>query len=194
MDKNRAAHQARLLIAAHGLDPNLFQWNRGKNMMGLMSATYNRITDEVVLKSISLSSYWVEAMTEDEVREVILHEIAHALCPRDQHNWKFRAKVREIGGTAQGHCFGPSAETKARMDAIAPHAWVGTCRNGHVTKMHRAPTVVRSCGKCSRSWRFENVPVWKKNGKTVPMEQMPTKYRVAYHKLAQRNLVAALMR
>jgi predicted SprT family Zn-dependent metalloprotease len=200
MNKTVAQQQARALLAAHGLDPDLFKWNRGKNLMGQMSATRNRYTGEVTLLSVSLSSYWVEAMTADEVREVMLHEVAHALLPTEGHNWTFKAKVRELGGIARDTCFSPSAETNARMEALAPAAWVGTCPNcGTERKMHRAPTAVRACSKCCRGkFNMAFVFYYKHNGRLVPPSAMPAKYARAYSSAsirhASQNIMASLNR
>lgn len=174
MEKNRAEHQARLLIAANGLDPNLFKWNRGKSLLGQMGYNINHLTDTITITSISLSSYWTEAMSEDEVREIMLHEIAHALLPRENHGWRFKQKVRELGGVARDHCYSPSKETRARMEQIAPPLWVGSCKGGHTVTAHRAPTVVRSCGKCSRKFSVDNLIVWvNTKNQNAPL---PTKY------------------
>lgn len=182
MDKNRAEHQARLLLAANGFDPDLFKWNRGKNLMGQMAATLHRDTGQVVINSISLSSYWVEAMTEDEVREVMLHEIAHAFHPRDKHGWRFKSKVRELGGTATDFCFAPSTETKARMEQLAPAPWVGTCPTcGQKRPMHRAPTAVKACSRCCRGrFNFRHVFEYTHNGRPVDPAKIGAKYARAY--------------
>lgn len=195
MDKATAERDARALMALHGLDPDLFKWNRGKNLMGQMSATWNRITGETWLTSISLSSYWVQAMTPDEVREVMLHEIAHAFHPRDGHGWKFKAKVRELGGIATSRCFAPGADTKARMEALAPAAWVGTCPGcGKSRPMHRAPTAVKACSACCRGrFRMEYVFTYKNNGRAVPLAAMPAKYQANYRRTEQRHAVAQLV-
>lgn len=192
MDKTTAERHARALIAANGLDPNLFAWNRGKSMMGQMAATRNRNTGVITIKSISLSSYWCEAMTEDEVREVMLHEVAHALTPGSNHNWTFKAKVRAIGGVAADHCYEPSVETKARMDALTPAAWVGTCPNcGHKRPMHRAPTSVKACSHCCRG-RFNMAYVFEyaHKGRPVPPERVSVSYATKYRHAAQRAMLA----
>lgn len=192
MDLKHAETQARALIAANGLDPNLFKWNRGKNMMGQMSATRNRLTNVITIDSISLSSYWTTAMVEEEVREVMLHEVAHALTPGHNHNWTFKAKVREIGGTARDSCYSPSAETMTRMEALAPAAWVGTCPNCLDTrKMHRAPTAVKACSACCRG-KFSMAFVFTYTYKGRPRQpnQVSPSYARSYQRAAARATVS----
>lgn len=48
-------------------------------------------------KLISLSRPLTLLNAEPEVRDTLLHEIAHALCPDDGHGPRWRQKCREIG-------------------------------------------------------------------------------------------------
>jgi hypothetical protein len=48
-------------------------------------------------KVIALSRPLTLLNSEPEVRDTVLHEIAHALCPGDGHGPRWRAKCREIG-------------------------------------------------------------------------------------------------
>lgn len=59
-------------------------------------------------KLITLSRPLTLLNTEPEVRDTVLHEIAHALCPGDGHGPKWRAKCREIGAKPV-RCFSDNA-------------------------------------------------------------------------------------
>jgi predicted SprT family Zn-dependent metalloprotease len=48
-------------------------------------------------KLITLSRPLTLLNSEDQVRDTLLHEIAHALCPGDGHGRRWKAKCREIG-------------------------------------------------------------------------------------------------
>lgn len=84
------------------------EWDNGKRRAG--ACHYHR-------RVISLSKHIMATAPDEEVRETILHEIAHALTPTDQaHGAVWRAKLIEMGGTgARTH----SMETvKGRYDMI----------------------------------------------------------------------------
>lgn len=48
-------------------------------------------------KLIAIQSRFFFAMTADQVNETILHELAHALCPGENHSKVWRAKALELG-------------------------------------------------------------------------------------------------
>lgn len=48
-------------------------------------------------KTIFLSSYYLEDTSK--VRDTLKHEIAHALCPSEGHNQKWKNTFKKLGGT-----------------------------------------------------------------------------------------------
>lgn len=77
------------LMAAHRLAGWRFAFNRRKQSMGL--CVYDRHT-------IELSLHFVERNSKEEIRDTILHEIAHALVgPKHGHDKVWKAKCVEIG-------------------------------------------------------------------------------------------------
>lgn len=52
-------------------------------------------------KIITLSRKYCKANNEEEVRETILHEIAHALTPYSGHDWTWYTKARQIGSNGE---------------------------------------------------------------------------------------------
>ena len=50
------------------------------------------------IKQIVLSTGLVKANDEKTVKTVILHEIAHALCPKHGHNFVWKQMCQKIGG------------------------------------------------------------------------------------------------
>ena len=97
------------LMAKHGLHGWSFRFNRCKQTMGL--CVYHR-------KTIELSIYFVERDNPvEEVRDTILHEIAHALVgPGHGHDKVWKRKCIEIGARPQrcGQADMPEGRWQAR--------------------------------------------------------------------------------
>lgn len=110
---------------------------------------------EYGIKTIWLSRHYVKLNSEELIIDTILHEIAHALTPRDAgHGPVWKAKCAEIGAL-------PMAVKKGMGIKQVEGKWKATC-NGceKVYSRHRKPqTKARySCPDCSGTrfnWRFE---------------------------------------
>jgi len=179
MNVTKAHSLARDLMNLHGYGHVPFEFDRGKRRIAATHFTGVRTVHGAakVLK-VSLSEHFARLLTEAEIREAILHEIAHVKAGHEAgHGPRFVAAARSLGikGT---RCMTTTAKPVG--------AWVGTCPKGHTTDMHKAPQRVRSCGQCSRSFRWENVLTWRKHGRVVPLAQMPTKYQAEFNKLSLR--------
>jgi predicted SprT family Zn-dependent metalloprotease len=88
MNLHEAAYLACDLMQQHGLAHWSFQFDHARRRFGKCDYTHRRI-------SLSRSLTFLNGL--DEVRDTILHEIAHALCPGDGHGAKWRATCRRIG-------------------------------------------------------------------------------------------------
>lgn len=182
MNISEVASLCRSLLNEHGYGHIPFEFDRGKVRIAATHFTgrpgvygANRVT------KVSMSQHYAVLLTEAEVREAMLHEIAHIKAgPESGHGAAFVLAARSLGirGT---RCMKPAQSPAG--------AWTGTCPKGHTTDMHKAPLRVRSCIKCSRGFRFENVFTWKKHGRAVPLEAMPTKYQQEFLRLRTRNLL-----
>lgn len=141
---------ARSLMARHGLHDWELHFDRAKRRAGM-----TRSRDRV----ISLSAPLVLLHGEHDVRDTVLHEIAHALVgPRAGHGPVWREAAERVGARPQ-RCLGSEVP-------VVPGRWVGTCPRGHTVDRHRRPTAVVSCVTCSRSfdpgalleWTLDGVP------------------------------------
>jgi hypothetical protein len=169
MRLSEAQTLARTLMDKHGLSHVPFEWSRAKTILG--SCIYRRATKEVL--AIKLSMHYTLLLPEAEIREVILHEIAHALTPGHNHDIYWKLEARRLG------IQGDRCATPSNIPGGEP--WVGTCPKGHTTKMHRAPGRVRSCGKCAPGvFKKENVYEWRKNGRKVTSAQISAKYHAEW--------------
>lgn len=108
-------------------------------------------------RTIGLSGPLTRLHSEAEVRETVLHEVAHALAgPRAQHGPHWRAIALSIGSTGE-RC----------VDRAAPRiegGWVGTCPAGHRLTRHRRPTRVVTCGRCTRRFDLHHLLTWTHHG------------------------------
>lgn len=129
------------LITLHLDDSWSFGFDNAKRRAGQCDYTRKRIT---------VSRYLAARFEDDEIHQVLLHEVAHALAGhKAAHGPAWKRIARELGydGGVTHH-----GETAVEL---AP--WVGTCPAGHITYRHRRPTRATSCAKCSRSYdaRFQ---------------------------------------
>lgn len=112
---------ARSLMAEHELDGWRFKWDRAKARAG--QCNYRD-------KTISLSLYYVERYGYMEVRDTILHEIAHALAgPGTGHGWVWKQTCRAIG----------AAPERLLDGEVSEREWEGLCSScgGVIMRRHR---------------------------------------------------------
>lgn len=129
---------ANALISLH-LDPAVwsFGFDNAKTRAGLCNYTAKRIT---------VSKYLAARFEDDEIHQVLLHEVAHALAgPGAGHGPRWKKVAAELGYE------GKRLHGGAIADDLA--TWIGTCPNGHTHYRYRKPARVLSCAKCSR--RFD---------------------------------------
>ncbi len=128
-----ARQLATRLMRQHKLLPEWsFRFDRSKVRFG--KCNYAK-------KEISLSRYLAALNSEAEVRDTILHEIAHALAPRGAgHGPKWRRLALVIGCNGM-RCYGDEVVRPAPK-------YVGTCPScKRVIYRHRRTVI--ACGRCS---------------------------------------------
>lgn len=136
-DLPRVRVWAEALIRLHLDDSWSFQFDHAKTRAGLCNFTQKRIQ---VSRHIALRS------EDDDIHQVLLHEVAHAIAGPDAgHGPRWRKVAADLGYEGGRTHDGPTPTE------LAP--WVGTCPNGHTTYRYRKPTRPSSCGQCSR--RFD---------------------------------------
>ena len=155
MDLDRAARLARELMDGHGLTTWTFAFDRARVRAGACHFGDRRI---------SLSRVLTAAHDEAQVRETVLHEIAHALVgPRHGHDAVWRARARAIGATGE-RCYAGGEEP------VVPGRWQGSCAAGHVVHRHRRPSQVLLCTRCpgrGRARALDRVLRWTFDGAPV---------------------------
>ncbi len=135
---------ASALIDLH-LEPGwTFGFDNAKTRAGLCNYTHKRIT---------VSKYLAARYEDDEIHQVLLHEVAHAIAgTRAGHGPRWKAIAKDLGYE------GKRLHDGAIATELAP--WVGTCPAGHVHYRYRRPPRMLACGKCSRTFSPLNAISW----------------------------------
>ena len=143
---DRVKALAEYLMATH-LDVQLWQfgWDNARRRAGLCNYTDKRIT---------ISTYLAQVHTIDETIQVVLHEIAHALCGKDiGHGKKWLETAISIGYRNERFT------GKEIAEEFAP--WVGTCPSGHEHYRYRKPSGISSCSICSPEFSRQFLISWQ---------------------------------
>lgn len=145
-DLTRVRTWAEALIALH-LDATWsFGFDSAKTRAGLCDYTKKRIT---------VSRYLAGRYEDDEIHQILLHEVAHALAgKRAGHGPRWKAIAHDLGYE------GKRTHDGAIADELAP--WLGACPAGHIYYRYRKPTRPLACGKCGRGFDARNVIQWEK--------------------------------
>ena len=143
MDLLHVHKLARGLMDTHGLEQWGLVFDRARKRAGM-----TKYGDQV----ISLSQPLMSIYNEKQVRDVILHEIAHArVGSGHRHDEVWKKEARRLGAT-------PRASIKEGPSAPAPY--VGRCPNGHEVQRYRLPRGARSCATCSRAFDERYILTW----------------------------------
>lgn len=146
-DLHRVRQWADALIALK-LDPNL--WSFGFDNAKRRAGQCNFST-----RTITVSRYLAARYDDDEIHQILLHEVAHALAgPRVGHGAKWRAIARDLGYEGSRLHKGETADELA--------SWVGVCPGGHTHYRFRAPTRQLACGVCSRRFSSAHLIRWER--------------------------------
>jgi predicted SprT family Zn-dependent metalloprotease len=113
MKLDDAKQLAKRLMDQHGLLPEWqFRFNRAKSFVGVC---YNKH------KRIELSRPFTELNSYAEIKDTLLHEIAHALIGEEHgHDDVWREKAKEIGAK-------PERTAAGRVINHPKEKWIGDC-------------------------------------------------------------------
>lgn len=144
MELHAAGRLARTLMDEHGLRDWHFAWDRARRRFGSCGVTRRTIT---------LSAHLVQLNDEPQVRDTILHEIAHALAPGDNHGAAWQAACRRIGAKPV-RCYREDSggvvvpRIGLRVGCVRCNWWVGR---------HRITWAEQVCRKCRMPVTWEHV-------------------------------------
>lgn len=129
-----------------------YGWSRAFKILG--QCDYRR-------KELRFSRYWTQRHTVEEFTDTVLHEIAHALTPGDDHGKRWKAVAIRIGG---------SGNVKADKPTVPEdYPWQGKCHAGHRTWSFNRPRNLESamCNKCFQASKIYAPFSWTHKGKPV---------------------------
>ncbi|WP_028659431.1 SprT-like domain-containing protein [Nocardioides insulae] len=153
MELNAAYDLACALLVEHGLAHWQVTFDAAKRRAGVCDFAERRI---------GLSAPLTRLHDDAQVRDTILHEIAHALAgPRHAHDQHWRRIAIAIGSSGD-RC------TPADAPRV-PAAWLGVCPSGHVVERHRRPERVASCRECSTTFDLAHALTWTRRGRPARM-------------------------
>lgn len=153
MEISSALALGRSLLRDHGLEHWRVTTDRAKTRAGVC---------RFGARTISLSAPLTRLHDESEVRDTLLHEIAHALVgPTHGHDDVWRSKAVEIG------CSGQRTVDTSSPQVEGP--WRGQCPAGHTYTRHRRPRRVLSCLACHPEFDAGSILTWTYRGRRVDM-------------------------
>lgn len=102
---------------------------------------------------ISLSRYFVDLHSLEEIDQVVRHEIAHALAgSKAGHGPKWKKIATEIGYNHKRISGDEIGNATAKL--------IGNCPNGHTVYRHRKPKTPLSCSKCAPRFDRSYLITW----------------------------------
>jgi predicted SprT family Zn-dependent metalloprotease len=131
---------------AEHLDMDLwsFGWDSAKKRLGVCKYDQHLI---------SLSRYFVDLHSIQEIDQVMRHEIAHALAgPKAGHGPKWKKIATELGYNHKKISGDEIGNATAKL--------IGTCPNGHVVYRHRQPKSPLSCSRCAPRFDRNYLITW----------------------------------
>lgn len=159
---------ARSLMEQHGVGDWGLSLDRARRRAGLTDHARHRIT---------LSRALMSLYDESEVRETVLHEIAHARVGASHgHDAVWRAEARRLGATGC-RLVPPSAP---RIEG----RWRGTCPAGHTVARMRRPSAPLACASCAHTFSLDNLLTWTHDGRSVTPQEIGPRYARALSALS----------
>ncbi|CAA9584301.1 MAG: hypothetical protein AVDCRST_MAG86-3267 [uncultured Truepera sp.] len=134
MNIDDACALAHVLLDKHGLHNWSFAFNRRKRAFGLCD--YSR-------RTIYLSSVLTELNGEAEVRDTLLHEVAHALAGHCAGHGPIWREIAQKVGARPRRCY------RAEEVQQPPSKYLLVCPSCNAsTPLHRRPIRVYACRSC----------------------------------------------
>lgn len=136
MELFKTRQLAEQLMKEHNLEGWNFRFDGAKKRFGQCSCRG---------KIITLSKHLVDINNEDDIKDTILHEIAHALVgPHCGHDLVWKSKARELG------CSDDRCVDTDKINTIEGRFKYKCTHCGRITHYHRIKRLHPACGRCCR--------------------------------------------
>lgn len=143
IDMSWVEDEANALIVEHGLDGWSFHWDNAKLRFGACHFGKNYITISRPLAMVN---------GESEIRETLLHEVAHAIAgPMHDHDQYWKDVAFSIGANPT-RCYDPEV-----VKEVGDHKYEASCGEcGYISKRYRwsKKMGLKYCGSCVRQFGF----------------------------------------
>ena len=146
MDRTAAEELARSLMSQWKCDGWAFKWSNGKRQMGCAAVIKERSTGKVLRRELRLSRYLVDLNDLPEVRDTILHEIAHIKAGVENgHNEVWKQWCVRVGAKPE-RCYDQKDVN------VVPHKYLvvcKVCKRVVAKRMRRTRSMKRAyCNHC----------------------------------------------
>lgn len=165
-----------MLMTAHGVGHLQFAFDNGKRRVGCTNFVRPNGVGVWLPRRITLSRHFAELLSDDEIRDVILHEIAHARAGKlAEHGPRWKAEARAIGARPE-RCAAVSTRPVGNV-----LAWCLKCDKS-AGDQHRLPLRVYKHSVCNEPL------IWFKNGTRLSIDEMPARYQAEWIRLEERGM------
>lgn len=141
MELSDAEKLARSLMDYHGLEHVPLQWHRKTREFGTCQHKRANMWSPWECTAIMLSSGLVRHNSPEQVRDTVLHEIAHAKAgPQAGHGVMWKMQARMIGCDPSPCC--------GKGVTMIPGKYTASCPCGTPHEFYRLPTRGKICRNC----------------------------------------------
>lgn len=146
-------------MSQHNLSHLKLTTSNTKRALGRCFYAYDYSQAKYVASRIDLSKIWMTRIPEAQVKDTILHELAHALTPGAKHGPAWKAMARRLGANPSRIADLPSEMVMEVKQEVANYKAVCTgC--GNVYYFHRYTKAWRrgdyACAKCRKPFKVYN--------------------------------------
>lgn len=143
MTEREVTQLAQTLMSEHNLNWPAWGFRMSRHKLAIGRCEWRRYNSGMIMFSKNFLH-----LPDSEIRDTILHEIAHALAGLGaKHGPAWKEKCIEIGAR-------PDEFADIKREDRIEFKWTGVCINGHTTSRHALTDKAKrmACGTCCRTY------------------------------------------